>query len=136
MREVTMLRIMSCFALGLVVSLLPAAQSKPFEQTTDEMTIFDLTNKERKAKDLPALVLNPALSKIARAHSENMARQKKMEHKLDGKEVKDRVKEAGYKLSTVGENIARGELGTKLSSIMKAWIESGGHRKNILADDY
>ncbi len=131
-----MFRIVPFFALGLVVSLLPAAQSKPFEQTTDEKTIFDLTNKERTAKDMPALVLNPALSKIARAHAENMARQKKMEHKLDGKEVKDRVKEAGYKLSMVGENVAMGELGAKLSSIMKAWMESGGHRKNILSADY
>jgi uncharacterized protein YkwD len=131
-----MLRIALCCALWLIVSFVPAQQQKAFEQTADEMTIFELTNKERKAKDLPALVLSPALSKIARAHSENMARQGKFEHKLDGKEAKERVKEAGYKFSKVGENIAMGEDGAKLPKIMKAWMESGGHRENILSAEF
>jgi uncharacterized protein YkwD len=152
-----MQRIVPCFALGLIVSFLPgregdapakpqaagniviiqgAAQTKPMEQTPDEITILELTNKERKAKDLPALELSAALSKIARAHSENMARQRKMEHKLDDKEPKDRVKDAGYKFSKVAENIGMGEKGAQLPQIMKAWMNSEGHRKSILSAEF
>ncbi len=131
-----MLRILPCVILGLIVSVLPAGQAKPFEQTAEEIKIFELTNQERKAKDLPALVLNPALSKIARAHSENMARQGKMEHKLDDKEPKDRVKAAGYKFSKMAENIAMAEEGAQLPKIMKAWMDSEGHRINILSAEY
>ena len=81
--------------------------------------------------DLPALKLNPALSKIARAHSENMARQGKMEHILDKKGLEDRLREGGYKYAKGGENIAAGE-GVSLAMIMQAWMDSKGHRANIL----
>lgn len=131
-----MLRILPLCVLGLIVSVLPAGQTKPFEQSADEITIFELTNKERKAKELPALLLNPALSKIARAHSGNMARQQKMEHTLDDKTPFDRIKAAGYQYSTAGENIAMGGKGAQLPKIMMAWMESEGHRNNILSADY
>jgi uncharacterized protein YkwD len=131
-----MLRILPCCVLVLIVSVLPAGQAKPFEQTPDEIKISELTNKERKEKDGPALVLNAALSKIARAHSENMARQGKMEHTLDDKTPFERIKAAGYKYSTAGENIAMGEEGAELPRIMQAWMESEGHRKNILSPEY
>jgi len=131
-----MLRILTCCVLGLIVSVLPAGQTKPFEQTPDEIKIFELTNKERKAKDRPALVLNPALSKIARAHSENMGRQGKMEHTLDDKTPFERIKAAGYKYSRAGENLAMAEEGAELPKIMKAWMESDGHRENILLPEF
>jgi uncharacterized protein YkwD len=131
-----MLRTLTCGALGLIVSILPAGQTKSFEQTPDEIKIFELTNKERKAKDAPVLVLNAALSKIARAHSENMALQGKMEHTLDDKSPFDRIKATGYKYSTAGENIAMGDDGAELPRIMKAWMESEGHRENILMPEY
>jgi uncharacterized protein YkwD len=131
-----MLRILPCCVLGLIVSVLPTGQTKPFEQTAEETKIFELTNKERKEKELAALVLNAELSKIARAHSENMARQGKMEHKLDDKTPFDRLKAAGYKYAKAGENLAEAEEGAQLPKIMQAWMESGGHRENILSPDY
>ena len=131
-----MLRILPCCVLGLIVSVLPAGQARPFEQSAEETKVFELTNQERKGKDLPALVLNPALSKIARAHSENMARKGKMEHKLDGKDSVDRLRDAGYKFMKAAENIAEAEKGAELPTIIKAWMESEGHRKNILSAEY
>ena len=110
-----------------------SAPAKPFEQTADEKTVFELTNQERKNEKLPALKLNTALSKIARAHSENMARQGKMAHELDGKTPFDRIKATGYKYEAASENIAEGEDGAKIADIMKMWMESERHRKNILS---
>ena len=59
--------------------------NNPFEMTKEEQGLFDLLNKERAHKDLPALRPNPLLFQAARRHSANMAKQRKMEHLLDGK---------------------------------------------------
>jgi uncharacterized protein YkwD len=126
----TLLLIIGCF------SLLGAGEpAKPFQQTPDEVKLVELTNQERKKMDLASLKLNPALSKIARGHSENMARQAKMEHVLDNKGPFDRLRDAGYKYMRAGENIASGQ-GVTLATIMKAWMDSKEHRANILLPEY
>ena len=58
-----------------------------------------MTNKARAKEKLPPLKLNSVLTKVARAHSANMAKQEKMEHELDGKNPSQRIKEAGYAAS-------------------------------------
>jgi uncharacterized protein YkwD len=121
----------------LVWSWAPAGEkTTPFEQTKDEIKAFELTNQERKKDDKPALTLNADLSTLARAHSENMARQGKMEHKLDDKDVFDRLRDGKFKFRTAGENIAFGDDGVTVPTIMKAWMESEGHRKNILRPEF
>jgi uncharacterized protein YkwD len=129
-RTWTLLLINGCF------SLLGADEpAKPFQQTPDEVKLVDMTNQERKKMDLPLLKLSPALSKIARGHSENMARQGKMEHVLDNKGPFDRLRDAGFKYMKAGENIASGQ-GVTLATIMKAWMDSKAHRANILLPEY
>jgi uncharacterized protein YkwD len=103
--------------------------------SADEKTILDLTNKAREEKSLPPLTLNPVLTKVARAHSANQAKQEKMAHVLDGKNPADRVKEAGYKYSWVGENVAKGENVT-VRQVFDGWMNSEHHRDNILKADY
>lgn len=122
----------------LVLSCRAAAgeKAKPFEPRAEEAKIFELTNEERKKKDAAPLKLNPALSKIARAHSENMAKQGKTTHTLDDKDFDDRVREAGYKFSALAENVGSGGNGASLEMIMKAWMDSEGHRTNLLNTDY
>jgi|ERR1019366_3059700 uncharacterized protein YkwD len=116
-----------CWGLASVVGQTPA-----FKATPDEINVFDLTNQERKKEKTPELKLNPALSKIARAHSENMARQGKMAHTLDDKTPFDRLRAAGYIYLKAGENVAAGDEKASLPILMKAWMDSEGHRKNIL----
>ena len=111
-------------------------KTKPFQSTKDEATVAELTNQERKKDDKSALVLSAALSKVARDHSENMARQGKMEHKLDKKDVFNRLDDAKLDYEVAGENIAFGDQGIALKTIMKLWMESDSHRKNILYKDF
>src|ERR1043165_6453240 len=109
-----MTRINTCLTLlcsgAFWWSLVQANQgaSPTFSQTSNELQLFELTNLERKKKDLPPLKLSPILSKIARAHSENMARQGKMEPTLAGKGPLDRLRDADYKFVKGGENLASG----------------------------
>ena len=113
-----------------------SSASKSGQPTANERTVFELTNRERKNAKLPALKLNMLLCKVARQHSQNMARQGKMEHILDGKKPSDRGRAAGYKFMRIGENIAMGEPEVPLPDLMKAWMDSKGHRANILHTEY
>jgi uncharacterized protein (TIGR03000 family) len=99
-----------------------------------EKAILDLTNAERKKKDLPPLKPNAKLFAAARKHSENMARQEKLAHELDGKKPSDRVKEAGYAGGFVGENVAYGV--TTAEEVVAGWMDSEGHRDNILNKNF
>src|SRR5438105_3825929 len=85
-----------------------AETNEDFKLSEDEQAIVDLTNKAREKEKLAALKPNPVLFKVARAHSANMAKQKKMEHVLDDKNPADRLKAAGYKYEWMGENVAAG----------------------------
>jgi uncharacterized protein YkwD len=66
-----------------------------------------------------------------------MAKQEKMNHVLDGKRVPQRVTAAGYDYRVVAENLALAEGDTDSPApppddIQKNWMESKGHRANIL----
>lgn len=136
MRQIAMVCAFACGLAWFGSWVQAGDEKKPFQHTPDESKVFELTNLERKQKELKPLKLSLVLSKIARGHSENMARQGKLEHKLDDKTPGGRTREAGYAFATVGENIGAGEDGTSLPMIMKAWMDSPGHRDNILFADY
>ena len=97
----------------------------------DEKTILDLTNAERAMEKLPPLVPNALLFQAARDHTANMAKKGEMKHVLDGKDVVARLDDVKYDFRKCGENIAMSD-GASLKEIMKNWMESKGHRENIL----
>ena len=127
--------------LLLLTGLALAGDAKPekVKLSPDEKALLDLLNKERKKEKLAELVPEPTLQKVARQHSENMARQEKMSHELDGKKPGDRVNEAGYNYRAMGENVAmsspegKGDPPASPPAVIhKNWMESKGHRENIL----
>jgi uncharacterized protein YkwD len=105
--------------------------SSEFKLTDEEKTILEMTNAARKEKDLPPLLVNATLTKCARAHSDNMAKQMKMAHELDGKSPFDRLKDVGYSYRRAAENVAFGD-GAAIEDLFRGWMNSEGHRKNIL----
>lgn len=112
-----------------------AKKAAPESRTTTLARILELTNQARKKKNLPPFEVNEKLAQAAQAHADNMAKQKKLEHKLDGKTAADRVKTAGYSFTSTGENIAWSpEL--MVPEIFDGWMKSQGHRDNILNGKY
>ena len=99
-----------------------------------EQEILDRTNAERSKAALAALEIEAKLLQAAREHSANMAKQGKLEHELDGKTPADRVKAVGYKFLNLAENIAAGPR--TAADVVKGWMESDGHRANLLGADY
>ncbi|MBW5485605.1 CAP domain-containing protein [Streptomyces bambusae] len=96
-----------------------------------ESRVLALVNKERAAAGCGALSMNSKLSAAARGYSDTMARSGVMSHTgPDGSTMTSRVEAAGYKWSNLGENIARGQADA--DAVMNAWMNSSGHRANIL----
>jgi uncharacterized protein YkwD len=134
--------------LAATTALLAQEKSEPpadkgkdnaIKLNADEKALVELTNKARAEAKLSLLKVNPLLCKAARQHSRNMAKQEKMTHVLDGKRVGQRVAETGYDYKKVGENLAmskpKGDPNAPAAppaDIHKMWMESKGHRANIL----
>jgi uncharacterized protein YkwD len=116
------------------VSGQPSKQKDQVKLTAEEQLIFELTNQERAKAKLPALKLNPLLCKIAKGHSQNMGRHKKMEHVLDGKTPADRMDAAGYDFLECNENIAWVANTKSLKPMFEGWMKSKTHRDNIMGN--
>jgi uncharacterized protein (TIGR03000 family) len=112
------------------------AKAKPKDSglSQREQELLDLTNRERKKAGLEALQHNAKLAQAARSHSENMARQQKLDHVLDDKSPDDRIRATGYRGFNWGENIAFG-MPTPAGAI-EVWMNSKGHRANILSEGF
>ena len=97
--------------------------------------VVKLTNNERAKAGLQPLRLNNQLVDAAQDHSDDMARDDFFSHTgADGSSVSDRVRASGYQYSTTGENIAAGQ--TTAAEVVRGWMNSPGHRANILNGNY
>src|SRR5215208_524352 len=101
-----------------------------------------LLNGERADHGLAPLALSSQLSAAATAYAQDMVAGSYFSHTgRDGSTVYDRVKATGYIQPgsgwALGENLAWGTgiLSTP-ASILQAWMNSPGHRENILNPDY
>jgi serralysin len=99
------------------------------EQFVNE--VLRLTNEFRAQNGLNALKLNEELTVTGEFHSLDMAKNNYFEHTgLDGSLPWDRAKRVGFDSKLMAENIAAGQYSPE--SVVQAWIDSPGHRKNLL----
>lgn len=92
-------------------------------------------NEFRQSYGLAPLARNAALDLSAQAHSEDMARRHVMSHYgSDGSDPSARISAAGYVWRTWGENVAYGW--PTPAAVMNAWINSPGHRANLLNPNF
>ena len=93
--------------------------------------VVRLVNMARADAGCSPVRVDSRLTTAARLHSEDMARQGYFSHtSLDGRTPWDRIRAQGYP-SGSAENIAAGQK--TASAVMTAWMNSPGHRANILA---
>lgn len=129
-----------------------------------EKKIHDLVNSEREKRKIKKLLWNDNLAKIAYSHSEDMAKRNYFAHKSpEGKDPSSRAKEKGfvcqkrignYIRNGIGENIFQNHIYKSVAfigdeayydyrnldeiaeSTVEGWMESVGHRENILDPGY
>jgi uncharacterized YkwD family protein/spore coat assembly protein SafA len=100
-----------------------------------EEEVVRLVNIERGKQGLGALKMNWELARVARLKSEDMALKKYFDHQSPtyGSPF-DMIKSFGIKYLNAGENIAKGQKNA--ADVMKGWMNSAGHKANILNANY
>jgi uncharacterized protein YkwD len=102
---------------------------------TPAAQVLSITNAERAKVGCKALKTDADLTTAAQDHSADMAKNNYFSHdSQDGRSPFDRMKDAGYSFSAAAENIAMGQLTP--SAVMTAWMNSAGHKANILNCTY
>ncbi|WP_318210477.1 CAP domain-containing protein [Streptomyces sp. SJL17-1] len=104
-------------------------------QSSEADQVIALVNAERAKAGCGPLSANATLTEAAQGHSDDMAARDFFDHtNPDGAGPGERVTAAGYPWSTYGENIAMGQ--STPEQVMEAWMNSPGHRANILNCDF
>jgi uncharacterized protein YkwD len=96
-----------------------------------ELATYNLVNKYRQSKNLPPLIADPAISALARAHSQTMARKGILSH--DGFHERAESVSQTIVYRKAAENVAynMGYAQPDLIAIQD-WIESPGHHINMI----
>ncbi|MFK4108864.1 CAP domain-containing protein [Streptomyces sp. NPDC002176] len=103
-------------------------------QAVAEAEVLRLVNVERAKVGCTPVAANSALTGLAEAFSSDMAARAFFDHTdPDGATPWDRAAKAGI-TGLGGENIARGQ--SDAAAVMEAWMNSPGHRANILNCDF
>ncbi|GAA4578464.1 hypothetical protein GCM10023194_01400 [Planotetraspora phitsanulokensis] len=99
--------------------------------TAVEQEVVRLTNAERAKAGCRPLKANAKLRAAAFGHSSDMSAKNYFDHdSKDGRTFVDRIKAAGYSFSAAAENIAKGY--SSAAAVVNGWMNSSGHRANIL----
>jgi uncharacterized protein YkwD len=112
----------------------PAPAPAPVAPAADsaEAQVLALVNDQRAAAGCGAVTADDKLAAVARAHSEDMRDRGFFSHvNPDGLDPFQRAERAG--ITARAENIARGQQDA--AAVMDAWMNSAGHRANILNCD-
>jgi len=115
---------------AIFLFFIPASGNAQLQRNDSERQLFEALNRERAAQDLSALQGDDALFRAARQHALRMANLNMLEHQLPSEsDLEGRLTEAGARFSVIAENIA---VGATPQIIHGGWMDSPGHRKNIL----
>jgi len=123
-------------ALGAItIALCSGAPVLAQETPTDVQQILGLVNQRRAEAGLKPLRIQPQLQQAAQKYADQMAGASSFSHTgTDGSTPFSRMAAAGFHGTMMGENIARGF--SNPTSVMEAWMNSAGHRANILNPGY
>lgn len=113
------------------ISSAPSTEETSSQLSAYELKVVELTNAERAKNGLPALQIDAELSKVARMKSQDMYDNNYFSHTSPtyGSPF-DMMKTFGITYRAAGENIAMGQQTPE--EVVNAWMNSSGHRANIL----
>lgn len=129
---------------GLLLSTLVVFALLLWRQEGDALSLQDdfvaqvvaLTNAARAEEGLLPLTLNGLLTAAAQHHADAMAMEDFFDHinPISGSQPDERITETGYQWQTIAENIAAGD--ETPDDVVAGWLDSPGHRANILNPDF
>ena len=102
---------------------------------TKASQVAALVNQQRQKAGLTDLKTDSELTRLAQLKAEDMAEEGYFSHTSPTYgSAFDMLKAAGYSYHTAGENIAMGQK--TADAVMNGWMNSSGHRSNILGSRY
>jgi uncharacterized protein YkwD len=122
------------FSIGGVLPQCAAAPPPAVVQVTSvQQSVVDAVNYHRAKAGRRPVVIDARLTAAAQGHSDHMARERILTHIGAGwTDGGMRISNAGYRWRAWAENVAAGQ--TTAADVMSAWMNSPGHRANILSD--
>lgn len=97
--------------------------------------LLTLVNAERQRAGVAPLRLNNNLATAAQRHAQDMAATRTLSHQgSDGSTLRSRIDGTNYGWMAIGENVAMGQ--TSPEAVMRSWMNSAGHRRNILNPNF
>ena len=113
----------------------PTGTSTPSSTlTSDELEVFNLINQQRANNGLPALKIDSEVQRVARIKAQDMVDNNYFSHNSPTYGTPfNMLKSFGVSYKSAGENIAGNSSN---SSAVTAWMNSSGHRANILNSSY
>ncbi|MGD7055204.1 CAP domain-containing protein [Sutcliffiella horikoshii] len=113
----------------------PATEQAAGAVSEFEKKVVELTNAEREKQGLAPLELDVELSKVAKDKSKDMQQNNYFSHNspTHGSPF-DMMKKYGIQYNTAGENIAQGQQSPE--EVVNAWMNSEGHRANIMNENF
>lgn len=114
------------FGVGAVGTASPALAA----DAAQEAKVVELVNQARAGAGCGPVTADDRLAKAANLHSSDMSDRGYFSHTTpEGSSFSQRIEQAGYP-SPGAENIAQGH--TSAEQVMDGWMESPGHKQNIL----
>lgn len=114
----------------------PTVAIAAIEHSFTTSAIVNATNNERIRRGLRPLDIDPGLTTMAEKKVDDMVRYDYFEHVSPaGVGLNDLAQSVDYQYILIGENLAYGNF-TDPQSIVDAWMDSPGHRANILHEKY
>lgn len=99
-----------------------------------EKKMLGLVNKERESRGLKALVIDPTIVPVARAHSKDMFERQYFSHYTpEGKSPFERMTKGGVDYLAAGENLA---YAPTVEIAHQGLMNSPGHKANILREEF
>jgi uncharacterized protein YkwD len=109
---------------------------RPVNASTWRQEVLELINEQRTSYGLPALSTNPILESQAEHYACEMIHYGFFGHEnpVTGSTLRDRAAEFGYSYMVIGENLAAGQ--DSPFEVVNDWMNSPGHRANILGEHF
>ena len=107
----------------------------PGQEILSKEAVVSLTNNVRTRNGLGTLSENRLLDTVAEQRAKDMLEKQYFAHvSPTGEQASDLAQRTGYRYKIIAENIASGIFLTN-QKIIDGWMQSPGHRKNILSPD-
>ncbi|CAG8439320.1 6552_t:CDS:2 [Diversispora eburnea] len=102
----------------------------------DPFIVLELVNQERRERNIPPLELDQRLMDVIQFQVDYCADNNTLTHSNPAGSLGDRFSMFNYQFRSSGENLAEGYGRDEEIRVVKSWMNSPGHRANILNGSY